>query len=220
MKKILTTTILLGTFFFTNQAFAHNPRLVWDVKSTAVSSILIDKPEISQAFYGMLKNNPEYYKIKIEKPSIIYFGLLVPENNNASIGLSAKMIKLNSPDSDIKMYLDGNKTSWENYYEEFAGDFYLKGPEETKYLRAGEYLMEITSEDNVGKYVLTVGQQELFPLNEAMKTIISLPKLKMEFFEEPVYMLASGILGKTFSALALFLLLLILLSLRKRREKK
>ena len=49
---------------------------------------------------------------------------------------------------------------------------------------------------------------------------MSLPKLKMSFFEEPLYMLASGILGKTFSALALFLLLLVLMSLRKRREKK
>lgn len=219
MKKILIATILLYAFS-SNQALAHNPRLVWDIKNTAISPILIDKPEISQAFYGILKNNPEYYKIKIEKPSIIYFGLLVPENNNASIGLSAKMIKLNSPDSDIKMYLDGNKTNWENYYEEFAGDFYFKGPEETKYLRTGEYLIELTSENNAGKYVLTVGQQESFPLDEAMKTILSLPKLKMEFFEEPIYMFASGILGKTFSALALFLLLLILMSLRKGKEKK
>jgi hypothetical protein len=219
MKKILIATLFIYAFS-TNQALAHNPRLVWDTKNTSVSPILIQNPEISQAFYGILKNNPEYYKIKIEKPSIVYFGLLVPDNNNASIGLSAKMIKLNSPDSDIKMYLNGNKTNWENYYEEFAGDFYLKGPEETKYLRTGEYLLEITSENNIGKYVITVGQQESFPLNEAMKTIMSLPKLKMEFFEEPVYMLASGILGKTISALYLFLLLLVLMSLRKRREKK
>ena len=220
MKINIGILIFIISFFFTNQVLAHNPRLVWDTKSTAISPIIIDRPEISQAFYGILKNSPEYYKIKIEKPSIIYFGLLVPDNNNASIGLSAKMIKLASPDSDIKMYLDGNKADWESYFEDFAGDFYLKGPEETKYLKTGEYLIEITSENNDGKYVLTVGQDESFPLNKAMKTIMNLPKLKMWFFEEPVYMLASGILGKTLAALDLFLLLLILMSLRKRRELK
>jgi len=219
MKKNIRIFVFILISLFANQSLAHNSRLVWNTKNTSASPIIIEKPEISQAFYGLLKNNPEYYKIKIEKPSIIYFGLLVPDNNNASIGLSAKMIKLNSPDSDIKMYLNGNKTNWENYYEEFAGDFYLKGPEETKYLKTGEYLIEITSENNVGKYVITVGQEESFPLNEAMKTIMSLPKLKMVFFEEPIYMLASGILGKTISALYLFLLLLVLMSLRKRREK-
>jgi hypothetical protein len=220
MRKIIQIPLLFLIVFYAGQTLAHNPRLVWDTKNTAISPILIEKPEISQAFYGILKNKPEYYKIKIEKPSIIYFGLLVPENNNASLGLSAKLIKLDSPDSDIKMYLDGNKIIWESYFEEFAGDFYLKGPEETKYLRKGEYLLEITSEDNVGKYVLTVGQDESFPLNEAMKTIISLPKLKIGFFEEPVYMLASGILGKILAALDLFLLLLVLMSLRKVRESK
>lgn len=220
MKKSIGILVFITSLFFANQTLAHNPRLVWNTKTTEVSPIVIDKPEISQAFYGILKGTAEYYKIKIEEPSIIYFGLLVPDNNNASIGLSAKMIKLNSPDSDIKMYLNGNKTNWETYFEEFAGDFYLKGPEETRYLKTGEYLIEINSEDNVGKYVLTVGQEESFPLSEAMKTILSLPKLKIEFFEEPVYMLASGILGKTFAALALFLLLLILMSLRKRRQNK
>ncbi|MFA6430535.1 MAG: hypothetical protein WC229_01425 [Candidatus Paceibacterota bacterium] len=220
MKKILSITVILGTIIIANQASAHNPRLVWDIKNTSISPIIIEKPEISQAYYGILKNKPEYYKIKIDQPSIIYFGLLVPDNGNASVGLSAKMIKLSSPDSDIKMYLDGNKTNWESYYEEFAGDFYLKGPEETKYVKTGEYLIEITSEDNVGKYVLTVGQEESFPLNEAMKTIMSLPKLKINFFEEPAYMLASGILGKTISALFLFLLLLVLMSMRKIKEKK
>ncbi len=220
MKKFVKILIISALLFSTSETLAHNPRLVWDIKTSSISPILIENPDISQAFYGIFKDTPEYYKLKIENPSIIYFGLLVPDNNNASIGLSAKMIKLNSPDSDIKMYLDGNRAIWESYYEFFAGDFYLKGPEENKYVKTGEYLIEITSEDNVGKYVLTVGQEESFPLNEAMKTIMSLPKLKIGFFEEPVYMLASGILGKTLAALALFLLLLILMSLRKRRELK
>jgi len=220
MKKFVKILIISALLFSASETLAHNPRLVWDIKTSSISPILIENPDISQAFYGMLKNNPEYYKIKIEESSIIYFGLLVPDNNNASIGLSAKMIQLNSPDSNIKMYLNGDKTLWESYYEFFAGDFYLKGPEETKYLKPGEYLLEITSNDNIGKYVLTVGQKESFPIGEAMRTIMSLPKLKLFFFEESIYMLSSGVLGKLISTLYLFLLLLILMSLRKIREKK
>jgi hypothetical protein len=220
MKKIISSFIICLVLFSAGQASAHNPRLVWDINTTSKTPIVIEKPEISQAFYGILKNSPDYYKIVITEPSIVYFNLLIPDNNNASIGLSAKMIKLNSPDSDIKMTLDGEKTIWEDYYEFFFGDYYLKGPEETKYLRTGEYLIEINSIGNTGKYVLSVGEKEYFPLNETMRAIFTFPKLKLFFFENPFYMLSSGILGRLLSVTALFMLLLTLMGLRKKREIK
>lgn len=189
------------------------------MQSTANSPFVIRNPEVSQAFYGKFKNLPEYYKVKIDKLSEFYLSLLIPDNTNAAIGVSARIIKLDSPDSDVKMFLNGNKTEWKEYYEEFAGDFYLQGPEGTKIFRPGEYLIEITAERNEGKYVVVVGKKESFPLNEAMKMILSLPKLKTVFFEEPIYMISSGIVGKLMASLFLFLLLLILMSLRKRKER-
>lgn len=219
-KKKLLILVAIGIFFSSNQVFAHQPNLVWESQSTEKTPYLIEDINISQAFYGELKNKPEYYKVNIDKPSILYVGLLVPDNKNASKDLSLKIIKLNSPDSDIKLFLNGTILVWEKYYEPFAGDNYLKGPEETKYLRTGEYLIEVTSKDNIGKYSLVVGQEESFPLGKTIRMMIDLPKLKMVFFEEPFYMLYSGILGKLMTALFLFLLLLSMMSLRKVKESK
>ncbi|MFA6227558.1 MAG: hypothetical protein WC631_03760 [Candidatus Paceibacterota bacterium] len=219
-KKLVLYGIFVGFLFAGNTASAHQPRLVWDFINSHDSPIVISNPDISQAFYGILKNQPEYYKVKLDKASILYLSLLVPDNINAGVDISARVFKLNSPDSDIKTFLNGKRSTWESYYEEFAGDFYLQGPENSTYLKEGEYLIEITSEKNEGKYVLVVGQKESFPLDEAMRMIINLPRLKIDFFEEPVFMLAGGIIGKLMASLLLFLLLLALMSLRKRRERK
>lgn len=221
MKKVyLLLVIFIGVFLTTNTASAHQPRLVWEMQSTYASPFIIDNQDISQAFYGILKDKPEYYKVKIDQRSDLYLSLLVPDNINAAVSVSARVFKLNSSDEEIKIFLNGDRSLWKSYFEEFAGDFYLQGPDGARILKPGEYLIEITSNANEGKYVLVVGQKESFPLNEAMKMILNLPKLKLDFFEEPIYMLAGGIVGKLFSALLLFILLLILMSLRKVREKK
>jgi hypothetical protein len=219
-KKILFCGILLSFVLSTQIASAHEPRLVWKLNNSSNTPIVIENPDISQAFYGEFKSTPEYYKVKINEPSVLYLSLLVPDNNHSAINVSAKVIKLNSADSNIKISLDGTKTVWESYYEPFAGDFYLQGPEASEFVRPGEYLITVTSDNNLGKYTLVIGQKESFPLDEAVKTILNLPRLKLDFFEEPIYMLTAGILGKIMASLFLFLLLLILMSLRKVRESK
>ena len=219
-NKILLFGAISCVFFLANTASAHQPRLVWDLANSHDSPIVVSNPEISQAFYGTLKNKPEYYEIKLDEPAVVYLNLLTPDNIDAAVNTSARVFKLNSSDSDIKAFLNGKRFNWESYYEDFAGDYYMKGPESSTYLKTGKYLVEITSEKNDGKYVLVVGQKESFPLNEAMSMVLNLPKLKLVFFEEPVFMLASGIIGKLIASLFLFLLLLALMSLRKVREKK
>jgi len=220
-KKIFLFWGIVFTFIsFSQIAFAHQPRLIWEAVSSSNYPIIINNYDVSQAFYGIFKNSPEYYKVNVKQLSDFHISLLVPDNSNAAVGVSAKVIALNSTDSDTKIFLNGNKSEWKVYYEEFAGDFYLQGPEGERYLKPGEYLIEVSAEKNEGKYVLVVGQKESFPVGEAIRMILSLSKLKLVFFEEPIYMLAAGILGKLMASLLLFLLLLALMSLRKIREKK
>jgi hypothetical protein len=219
-KKLIFCGIIFGFLSMWGTASAHQPRLVWDLANSYDTPIVINNPDISQAFYGTLKNKPEYYKITLDNPSILYLSLLVPDNKDAGINVTGRVFKLNSSDNNIQVFLNGNNSKWESYYEDFAGDFYLQGPDASTYLRKGDYIVEVSSEKNEGKYVLVVGQKESFPLDEAMKMIINLPKLKMEFFEEPWFMLASGIIGKLLASLFMFLLLLCLMSLRKARENK
>lgn len=74
------------------------------------------------------------------------------------------------------------------WYEGFAKDDYMKGPEygenfkSTEKLSAGSYQIKVFNEENEGKYVLAVGDVESFPANEIIKALFVVPYLKILFF--------------------------------------
>ena len=60
----LKALILLFILFLSICAVsAHQPRLELGVNSTMTNPIVVQNPEISQAFYGKLNGQPDYYKI-------------------------------------------------------------------------------------------------------------------------------------------------------------
>lgn len=153
-------------------------------------------------------NQPEHYSFKLLEDSSVYLGILVPENNNKAEELSAMVISINPPLSSVPLRLDGKDFIWTKYYEEFAGDNYFKGPDIKKELGAGEYTIVVTSRNNIGKYVLVIGEKESFSFNESIKTLLRLPALKMVFFETSFFTIFSGIIGKGILILIVLILLM------------
>lgn len=161
-------------------ASAHQPRIVFE-GGTLENPIIVDNPEISKAYYGNLSGMPDYYLINSSNNFTLYVNILVPD-------LIASRMDFNilvTADSYFRMI---NKSEWESFYEEFGGDYYLRGPELEEKVAAGEYLIIISNPDNLGKYSLAVGKVESFPLNEIFNTIVVLPKIKKHFFERPAIM--------------------------------
>ena len=107
------------------------------------------------------------------------------------------------------MLASGKK--WAKYYEEFAGDNYLKGPEKTIYLKAGDYTIKVGNPDNTGKYVLVVGQKEAWSVKEIINTLTVLPTLKKDFFETSPWKAYNNRVGLL--ALGLVIVLVIVLGL-------
>ena len=171
--------ILLGT---ASGVSAHMPRLIY----SQLGDIQISNPEISQAFYDELKGQPRYYFINSEKDFNLYINILAPEFANPEGRYSANIISINGKEEKILFTLDGSSAKWEEFYEPFGRDYYLKGPEFDKNMPAGNYRIEIFSLDNLGKYVLAVGKQEVFPLPESLNIFWQLPLLKMDFFKTSV----------------------------------
>ena len=93
-----------------------------------------------------------------------------------------------SKDNKVIEFLDGENFEWEVWYEEFAGDYYMKGPElgedfkSTSKLPAGKYEVKVFNENNQGKYSLAIGEKEEFPAPEIANAIILVPWLKLTFF--------------------------------------
>ena len=192
---------------------SHQPRLVYDKASVYEQ---INNPEISQAFYGELKGQSDYYFINSEKDFDLYLNILAPDINGARIDFSVKIF------SSIENFTLSNQQEWERFYEEFGGDSYLMGPEFEKNVTRGIYLIEVSNPDNLGRYSLAVGKIESFPLNEALKSIYSIFRLKHDFFNKSYFAFFEGLIGKAIGIMFLVLIAIAvgIVFLVKRFRKK
>jgi steroid 5-alpha reductase family enzyme len=173
MKKI---TFLLVFLLMLTSVLAHQPRV-------GTENIQVEDVEVSKAYYGELNGLPHIYTIDSDKEFSIYVNVLIP-GNKLTHTVSAELSK----DNKVIEFLDGENFEWEVWYEEFAGDYYMKGPElgedfkSTSKLPAGKYEVKVFNENNQGKYSLAIGEKEEFPAPEIANAIILVPWLKLTFF--------------------------------------
>jgi len=186
-RGILLCTMLL----FFGFSFAHQPRIVFDASHTQENPILVTNPEISQAFYGNLHGQADVYHIQMTSGFLLYVNIVVPELSGQRTDFIVDIIKGNDA---VYTRMDGTRAKRTPFYEEFAGDNYLKGPEREQEVSAGEYTIKVSNPDNQGKYSLAIGKIESFPPNEILKTFHALPILKTEFFNKPRWTISQGVI--------------------------
>jgi len=198
MKKYIFFIFFI--IILSSLALAHQPRMPTE------SYIIVNNPTISQAFYTEFQGTEHYYEISSEEPFTLYVALLVPLLENIETDLTLEVVK----DDEIILTLNGLDYEWTEYYEEHAGDYYLKGPDKELEAEPGTYIIKIYSEDNQGKYVFVTGKQESFPFSEILKTVLIMPELKQ-------YLGKSSFQAYTTPTMFLFLLpfiaIIILISL-------
>jgi len=218
MKKFfwIVVLILLVSPFL---VLAHQPRLV----SGEVT--VIRNPEVSQAFYGELKGKHDHYNIIEEEEFELYVSILVPDLPGIGKDVSVAIEPIDEIDNNFIYFLNGTDFQWERYYEEFGGDYYYQGPDIKAKVGPGGYDIHVMSTDNLGKYVLVVGQIESFPIDELINTIFTLPSLKQDFFEKPAYtayfnLIGLFIFGPVILVVIIVALVLLFLSRRGKGKKK
>lgn len=197
-------------------ANAHQPRVDTGTVTNVTNPIIVENPEISQAFYGNLKGSPDYYQITSDKPFELYLNLLVPAS--PGLGGSLPSVQVTDSSGNTVLTMNGTTSTWTPYFEEFGGDYYLKGPEATKNVSAGKYIIKVFNANNQGKYSLAVGKIEAFPADESLKAIINLPILKEQFFGKPVTVLFFQFLGIILTLGTLMVLFAMLIMARKSEE--
>lgn len=214
-SSILFATMLV-LFISISAVAAHQPRLETGINASMSNPIIIENPEISQAFYGTLYGSPDYYKISSDVPFKFYLNLLVPQ----SPGIPADFVSAQVLDTNgnILLTLNGTNYTWTPYFEEFGGDYYLKGPEVTEQLPAGTYYIKVFNTENQGKYSIAVGNIESFPLDESLKILITIPLLKEQFFGKPITKLFIEFIGLIFALGSTMVLYFLLIKARKSEE--
>lgn len=220
-KTYIIALVLFFLFAFTPAVFAHQPQLIF----LKQGDVEISNPEISKAFYDELKGQPKNYFITSDKDFELYLNLLVPAFSNPKGRYSAKVFLVKEDLSEEQIVLlDGEQNKWEEYYEEFGRDYYYKGPEITQNVVAGKYRIEISSAENLGKYVLAIGKTEYYGWQELLNVYWQLPLLKIMFFKTSVLQFfltpfgigAVGVLG---GLIILFFIINYIISLIKTAIK-
>ncbi len=173
--------LAIASFFYASPALAHAPRLLTNDGSV----IEISQPDVSQAFYGELKNGPAFFSLHLDTPQELYVSILVPSSPGVKTDKSVQIKYDNGGKDELFKELNGKIFSWTPFFEPFAGDNYLQGPEVKQMAAAGDYFITVHSPDYTGKYVLVVGQKESFTVTEAVNTIFLLPSIKGFFGTSP-----------------------------------
>jgi len=232
MKKIaqyfIVFLLLTGCFLYPSVTLAHQPRIIY----SQTGDIEIINPEISQAFYDELKGAPRNYYINSDKDFELYVNLLTPyiENRNGIYSAKIFLVPAESDKAEEELaFIDGASFEWKQYYEEYGRDYYSKGPEHKSQLTAGKYKIEVFSADNLGKYVLAVGQKESYDFQSLLNVYWQLPLLKttyfkssvLQFFFTPFGIAGIGIIGSflIFLALIYFLIGFIKKTIKHREAK-
>lgn len=183
-KKTRFVCSVVFLFFISSAvALAHQPMLVWDTATSLNAPIVIENPEVSKAYYGNLKGDRDYYVIKSDVSFDLYLNVLVPDLDGVIADVSLTVKK----DGVFFHFVDGIDAEWTQFYEEFGGDNYLKGPEYKDNVPAGTYDIEVSNLENSGKYVLAVGEKEEFGVGAIFGTLRDLPTLKSDFFGKSVW---------------------------------
>jgi len=195
MQKItFSLALILGFLTAGTIAWAHQPELIYQKQG----NIEISNPEVSRAFYDELKESPRNYFVSSEKDFDLYINLLVPEIINANSRYSANIFLIENDKEEKIASFDGNSAEWEEFYEPFGREYYLKGPEFEEQVLAGKYKIEIFSPENTGRYVLAVGKEESFDAVSLINLFWQIPLLKISFFETSVlqfFLTPVGIVG-------------------------
>ena len=184
--KLLFFVVFL---FVITSSFAHQPILNSDGEMSSNKPYVIEYPEISKAIYSTLKGNDHYYVISSDKPFNFYAGLTVPKIDGCDNFLRFSFAVLDNDFHTIQEF-DGQKFQWWEWYEPYEKKWYWVGPEYGKDFKssnvfdAGTYYIKVYNKDNIGKYVLAIGDIEKFTPVVIAKTLVALPKINKKFWDK------------------------------------
>jgi hypothetical protein len=184
MKAIRLSVICILIFLiYAAAAYAHRPVIVKN-KSSKDNPVLVDEPEISWAYYGVLEGEPHYYKIDSSQPFNLYVNILVPDFHPDGEPVLRHDMSFKIFSEDTLFYEgEGLNNEWHRFYEEYGKDHYYWGPEFDQNVEAGTYSVVVYNSTNSGKYALAIGKREKFNFLSIMGAMVKAKHLDIWFFK-------------------------------------
>ncbi|XWV24639.1 hypothetical protein QJ856_gp1145 [Tupanvirus deep ocean] len=143
--------------------YGHKPRLLLNFdNSTLNNSVLVTKPEVSQAFYTILSNNKAFYTVSSHNPFRMYIDISVidklTEQQEKNFTINVYRFAIGDNDFHHKVVENDfyrkmaendsyhlvksiNAGPFEPFYEEYGGDFYYRSIILDEMFPVGMYLL-------------------------------------------------------------------------------
>ncbi|UCB44913.1 MAG: hypothetical protein JSV25_11945 [Spirochaetota bacterium] len=181
IKKIYFMFLML--LLLGQTAYAHRPVIVKN-NSSKQNPVLVERPEISWAYYGELDDKSHYYRIVSEVPFNLYVNILVPDTDPEGRLIETHDMSFQIFKNDTMIYTaEGKRSQWKRFYEEYGKDHYYMGAEYDQNAEAGEYIVRVYNSANRGKYSLAIGKIEKFTLVSLIDAIAKAQSLDEWFFK-------------------------------------
>ncbi len=176
--------VILVILFFAGDLYAHRPVIVKS-KSSQDNPVMVEEPETSWAYYGILDGENHYYKIVYSEPFNLYVNILVPDYNPDGAPIRAHDMSFQIfRDQELLFTGIGLETEWRRFYEKYGKDHYYWGPEFEQDVEGGTYYVRVYNTDNKGKYSLAIGKIENFTFPVIVGAIFKTQSLDRWFFKE------------------------------------
>ena len=173
-------------------AVAHQPILdKGKLANTREDPYVIEKPEISKAIYSELTGSDHYYRIDSDTEFAFYAGITVAKVDDCALDT---VFSYDVYDAEFNLIdqRSGEDFEWWPWFEEFGKKWYWVGPEigedfaSDRMYAAGSYYIRVHNQDNLGAYVLVVGDIEKFTLPVIARTLVVLPTINNKYWDDVV----------------------------------
>ncbi|MCA9324972.1 hypothetical protein KDA23_02805 [Candidatus Saccharibacteria bacterium] len=158
---------------------AHQP--VFPEPESSSDYVEINEPDISHAFYGTLTGYPHTYQLVVtadESPVTLFAEVLVPDREDVTNDRSVIIVKEAQHGVSEVARLRAREAGWESFFEPFGADRYRRGDSYETELDTGVYLIEVSTPENQGPYVLVVGKREAFSIFDYPQLIVDMYRVK------------------------------------------
>ena len=172
----------------TQSAYAYVPLHIEETDLKDVK--LISNPEVIQSYYGQLHYFPYTFEIRAERPFRLKVQILAPDVSETQNNLSGIIVREVEGSGRVEEVtrLPAQSASWDPTYEWLSGDHYRAGPSFDGEVKAGVYHIEVSTPENLGKYILAVGYHKGNGHTGYVETLHNIMAVKA-FLEKPPFMI-------------------------------
>ncbi len=111
-------------------------------------------------YFGELSDFPHTYTFTVASTTNLTASVLLPKNTEIGAGFDVGMLLVKKARRGVSEVArtNGRGADWETLVVKSTGDSYHFGPVIEVVLDEGEYMLEVQTPDNRGKYVLVLGE--------------------------------------------------------------